>query len=427
MILRNSAILAFFSAVSLVLGILRDRLLAQVVGVGPMLDVYNAAFRIPDLVYGILLSAVSAATVVPFITRIKDEEDTTLAKFNSLFFFFGLTLAVISLVAATVVPFVASKVVPGFDALQTSYFISATRILLVQPFFLGVSALIASLAQVRHRFVLYSVAPLFYTLTIIASIPLLYPSFGVIGIAWGVVGGAALSLCVQSYTLYESRTRLSAKLFSWNHVRSHLKIAVPRSLSTIVSRLRDLIFTAVATSLGAGVLSVYLFAQRISDAFVQVVVQSAATAALPLLSHKHAHGEHGEYRRILKVNLLTIFCISVIAAAGVVMFSDTIVRLIYGDVKNAHDIAVMAKYIALVMPIYAINMYYANAFNASKDTLGLFLSNLGASAVGVTVLWFFSSRAGPFSLVLGGWGVSLSYLLLLVSFYSRKRRLSSAS
>jgi putative peptidoglycan lipid II flippase len=428
MILRNSLILAFFSILSLLLGVWRDRLLAQIVGVGPMLDVYNAAFRIPDLVYGILLSAVSAATVVPFITKGRDdEEDDIPFKFNSLFFFFGAVLVIFSIAAAVIVPYIAHKVVPGFDEYQIAHFVTATRILLIQPLFLGLSALISSLAQVRHRFILYSVAPLFYTLTIIASIPLLYPSYGIYGIVCGVVIGALISLIIQCYTLYESRIKFSLDLFRWEHVKNHVKIALPRSMSTIVSRLREIVFTAVATSLGVGVLSVYLFAQRISDAFVQVVVQSAATAALPILSHKHARGEHKDYARILKVNLLSILSISIVASIVVIFLSEEIVRLVYGDVKNAHDIAVMARYIAFVMPIYAVNMYFANAFNASKETMGLFLSNLGASVLGAIVLWLTSDIYGPLALAVAGWAVSIAYLLLLTLFYSRKRRLSTSS
>lgn len=425
MLLKNSVILAFFSIISLFLGIFRDRLLAQVVGVGPMLDVYNAAFRIPDLVYGLLLSAVSAATVVPFITKGKEEVDDLQSKFNSLFFFFGGALLFCSFIAFIMVPFIAHSIVPGFDEFQKQHFIDATRILLIQPFFLGISALISSLAQVKHRFVLYSIAPLFYTGSIIMSIPLLYPSFGIYGIVWGVVVGALVSLLVQSYTLYESRMKLSLSLFSWDHVRAHMKIAVPRSLSTTVSKIREIIFTAAATSLGVGVLSVYLFAQRITDAFVQVVVQSAATAALPILSHKHAHGEHKDYARILKVNLASILCISTIVSLVVIFFSNEIVTLVYGTVSNGGAIAVMAKYIAFGLPIYAVNIYFATAFNATKDTLKLFYTNLLATILGIFVLYATSPSYGPLALAFAGWMVSLAYLLILVVFYSRKRRLSA--
>ena len=426
MILRNSAILAFFSVVSLILGIFRDRLLAQIVGVGPMLDVYNAAFRIPDLVYGLLIAAVSAATVVPFITKHAEEDEEEVAnKFNSLFFFFGFSLMALSLVAALFLPFLTPYIVPGFDEFQRHYFVVCSLILMVQPLFLGLSALVSSLAQIKHRFVLYSIAPLIYTLTIIASIPLLYPRYGVTGIVWGVVVGAILSFVVQSYTLYEARMKLSLSMFSWVHVMSHMKVAVPRSLSTVVSRVRDLIFVAVATSIGVGVLSVYLFAQRIIDAFVQVVVQSAATATLPLLAHKHAQGEHKDFTKILKINLTSIFSISVLAAAVIIICKDPIVHILYGDVARGEEIASMAGFFAFSLPLYAINIYFVSAFSASKDTMGLFYANLIASSVGVaTLIAAVKMGYGMFSLVVSSWVLSVVYLLLLGFFYSRKKKLS---
>lgn len=424
MILRNSAIIAFFSVVSLLLGIVRDRLLAQVVGVGPMLDVYNAAFRIPDVVYGLLLSAVSAATVVPFITRSKEEDEDSLEeKFNSLFFFFGFSLSIVSVIAAIALPFLTPYVVPGFDEYQQRFFITCSLILLIQPLFLGLSALVSSLAQVRHRFVVYGIAPLFYTLAIIVAIPTLYPRFGVVGLSWGVVVGALISFIVQSYTLYESRMKLRLSMFRWEHVVSHMRIAIPRSLSTVVSRVRDLIFAAVATSLGVGVLSIYLFAQRIIDAFVQVVVQSAATATLPLLAHKHAQGEHKDYARILKINLVSIFSVALAAALAIVIFRTEIVHLLYGDIARGDEVATMAMLFAFSLPLYALNIYFVSAFSASKNTMGLFYANLLASTIGVTALMLSRSmNMGSFSLILASWALSVSYLLLLVVFYSRKSK-----
>jgi putative peptidoglycan lipid II flippase len=429
MILKNSAILAFFSIISLLLGIFRDRLLAQVVGVGPMLDVYNAAFRIPDFVYGLLLAAVSAAKVVPFITKAaKENEEELREKFNSLFFFFGFGLVSISIVAGILLPFLTPLVVPGFDEFQRGYFIICSAILLIQPLFLGLSALISSLAQVKHRFILYSVAPLAYTLVIIASIPLLYPLYGVVGIAFGVVLGAALNFIIQSYTLYEARMGLKLSMFHWHHVVSHMRVAIPRSLSTIVSRIREIIFVSVATTLGIGVLSVYLFAQRIIDAFMQVVVQSAATSTLPLLAHKHASGEHRDFAKILKTNLITIFILASGAAVVIAAFKDPLVHLLYGDVARADEIAHMAMLFAYTLPFYALSYYFVTAFSASKDTLGLFYANLIASTIGVTVLFTAAKLGqGMFSLAIAAWTVTISYILLLAVFYSRKKRLSSAS
>src|SRR3954463_5896873 len=113
MILRNSAILAFFSVVSLLLGILRDRLLATIVGVGPMLDVYNASFRVPDLTLGILLSLASATTVVPFLTHAAHTEDKKELekRFSSLFVFFGGAMILLVGITLIILPFVAHRIV----------------------------------------------------------------------------------------------------------------------------------------------------------------------------------------------------------------------------------------------------------------------------------------------------------------------------
>lgn len=423
MILKNSAILAFFSIISLLLGILRDRLLSTVVGVGPMLDVYNASFRIPDLLYGIFFAVVSAQTVVPFLTKHNHEEKNDLdEKFNSLFFFFGFLLVIVIGCTYLLLPFVTPFLVPGFDTFQRHYFVVCSRILLLQPLFLGLSALISCLAQVKHRFVLYSTAPLIYTIVIILSIWLVYPRYGVVGIISGVLVGAIVSFIVQSYTLYESRIQIKRSMFSWEYVWSHMKIAVPRSLSTIVSRFRDLIYAAIATTLGVGALSIFLFAQRIIDAFVQVVSQSIATATLPHLAHKHAQGEHKDYVTILKTNVTIIFTISLLASICLVVFRDTIVPLLYGNTSHASEIALMLKYLAFSLPLYAIGVYFISAFSASKDTMGLFYTNFLSTIVGVSFLLIGRHfNQGIISLAYASWTMNITYLLLLIYFYSRKR------
>ena len=68
MIIKNSMLLAFFGILSIFLGIVRDRLLSTHVGIGPILDIYNASFRLPDFLYALSLAFITAGTVVPFLT-----------------------------------------------------------------------------------------------------------------------------------------------------------------------------------------------------------------------------------------------------------------------------------------------------------------------------------------------------------------------
>lgn len=420
MLLRNSAILAFFSVISLLLGIVRDRLLAHYVGVGAVLDVYNASFRIPDLIYGILFSFVSAVTVVPFITKaVHDNDEKELeVRFNSLLFFFSGVLVLFSFIVIITLPLFAHYIAPGFSLEQLDLFILSSRILMVQPLFLGLSALISCLAQVRHRFILYSTAPLMYTVCIILSIIFLYEPYGLLGIIFGVVLGSILSFLFQSYGMYKEKISISFSMFNWDVLKEHLVNALPRSGSMITSRIREVIFAAIATSIGVGALSVYVFAQRVMDAFIQVVVQSASTASLPFLAKHHSHGEANEYKNVLTKNIIAIFSLSCLASLICVTVPHLIVSILYGNGAGTSSIVSLVVLLSLSLPLYSINVYFVSAFNASKDGKGLFLANLFSSTLGIVVLYLSYLRGyGLNSLAYATWAVSIFYLLSLVYFY----------
>src|SRR6185503_16546444 len=66
-------ILALSSLFSSVLALLRDRLLAHFFGAGIELDIYYAAFRIPDMVFIGIGALVSAYMLIPELSRRSSE------------------------------------------------------------------------------------------------------------------------------------------------------------------------------------------------------------------------------------------------------------------------------------------------------------------------------------------------------------------
>ena len=416
-------LLAFFSVISVLLGIFRDRLLAMYVGVGPTLDVYNASFRIPDLVYGILFSFVSAVTVVPFLTKAVHEKDShsITKRFNSLFFFFVISIIAISLIVIALLPFLSKYIVPGFDASQRESFVFFSSVMMLQPLLLGISALISCLSQVKHRFILYSLAPLAYTVSIILSIVFLYKLYGLNGIIFGVIAGALLSLLVQSVSLFKERVSISYKYFDWDLIKDHFKNASPRSGSVITSRLRDVVYVSFATLFGAGALTIYIFAQKVMDVFIQVVVQSIATASLPSLAKHHSIGEVKEFKKLFSTNLILVFFVSCVATAVCFFASDFIVLVLYGHVARFEEVSRFIVLLAVNLPFYAINTYFVSAFNATKDGFGLFLANLVSTISALIALFIFKEKGyGLESLIYSTWVLGVAYLLALLFLYRSK-------
>jgi putative peptidoglycan lipid II flippase len=422
MIFKNSLVLAFFSALSLIIAILRDRLLATHVGIGHTLDVYNAAFRVPDLLYGSLLAFVTAGTVVPFLTKENSHGDILdpRQKLYSLTLFFGGLICIVSVVLGLFLPFYAKYVVPGFTTEQLAEYIHATRLLLIQPFLLGVSSLIACFAQIRNEFILYGVAPLGYSIMIVYGIVFLYPTHGLDGLLYGVLLGSLVSLVIQGISLRNAHFRDFVHRFRFSHVKELVRVAIPRSGTNITTQLRVIFLTGLATTFGAGGLSSYLFAQRIYDAATQLIQQSVTTASLPVLSKEFLDGEKSKYKATVHKYVSLLFLTGVIISYVVYLFEDSIVELLYGVTGYNHVIIFFLNTYLIMLPLTMVSGYLSVSLYAMKDTKSVFVAFFIAS-IGTVFVGNLLRDKGQIALSAALLTWAVGQFLLLVLFYSRKK------
>ena len=395
-------LLVFFSVLSVLLGILRDRLLAVYVGVGPMLDVYNASFRLPDLIYGMFLAFITAGTVVPFLTRENKNGKIVEAekRFTSLLFFFSLMMILLFFFVIFTIQFYARLIVPGFSPWQVHEFIFATRILMLQPLILGVSSLISCFAQLKNEFVYYGIAPLGYSAGIIFGIIFFYSRFGVSGLVYGVILGAIVSLLIQSISLKAHNFTIKKHNFKIAYIKELIAFAFPRSFTNVISQLRVMFFTAFATTLGGGVLSSFLFAQRVTDAIAQIISQSVTTASLPVLSREHEEGRIKEHEQLVHKYTRILFAVAVLIGGVVYPFRHIIVKILYNN-SGANDlIATFLIGFLIALPFSMVSSYLAIGFYSMKNTSKVLVGNLFASILSVAVCFYFRS-SGVYSLMYG--------------------------
>src|SRR4030066_268400 len=104
--LTFAAVLLSASAlISRLLGLIRDRLLAGTFGAGEELDIYFAAFRIPDFVYGILITGGIAAVFLPvFSEYFKKSVDEAWRFSSNLYNCFLILLVLLCLILAIFTP-----------------------------------------------------------------------------------------------------------------------------------------------------------------------------------------------------------------------------------------------------------------------------------------------------------------------------------
>jgi putative peptidoglycan lipid II flippase len=426
MIVKNSLIIGFFSVASILLGIVRDRLLAQYIGIGDALDIYNASFRLPDLVLGVTLSFAASATVIPFISKAiaKGDEKDLQERMSSLFIFFGGATTILALLVVIFVPFLTAWLVPGFNLSKQAEFIHFTRILMLQPILLGLSTLISTLAQARHQFYLYGIAPLVYTLGIIFGTVFWYHTYGVGGLIAGVILGSILHLGLQSYTLIKHRVSIKLDSFKWSLIREQLKISVPRSGSFMISQARLLFFASFATTFGIGALSIYLFAQRVFDAVMQILPQSISTASLPTLSGFAGTGDHDAYRKAFKRHSGFIVLSSLAVASVIAVCAPLVVKILYGETGHTKEIANFVAILCISLPLATLNSYISVAFSALKDTKTLFFANMVSTPLAICSAVIFSMRGfGLQSIAYSTIVLSVSYTIIIWYMFSKKRHI----
>ncbi|MGC9049219.1 MAG: lipid II flippase MurJ, partial [Patescibacteria group bacterium] len=213
----GAVIIAIFSILSRLVGLLRDRLLTSKFGAGEILDAYYAAFRLPDLVFNTLvLGALSSAFIPIFLEVWSKNKDEAWRVANSVLNILFTVIFFFAVVFSIFAPLFINLIVPGFRAEMKNLTIQLTRIILIGILFFTLSNVASGILNSFRRFFAYSLAPVMYNLGIIAGILFLVPWWGPIGLAWGVVFGSLLHYLVQLPSLYQTGYRWQG-VFNYFH------------------------------------------------------------------------------------------------------------------------------------------------------------------------------------------------------------------
>jgi len=333
--LHEAAFLLGFSALaSQILALLRDRLLAGTFGAGQPLDVYYAAFRIPDLVYVTIASFVSVTVLIPFLIDKIEKGDNPAARqfMDSVFTVFCLAMILASAVLYFLIPYLTKLTAPGFSPESQIQLITFTRILLFSPFFLGISNLLGSVTQSLRKFFIYAISPLLYNLGIIIGVVFLYPTLGNNGLVWGVVLGALMHLLIQLPILIDKGFLPKiTRAIHWPTIRKVITISLPRTITMATNQISIVVLVSLASFMKVGSIAVFNFSYNLQSVPLAIVGVSYSVAAFPALTKLFARGEKSKYLAEISDAIRHIAFWSFISAVLFIVLRAQIVRVILGS------------------------------------------------------------------------------------------------
>jgi putative peptidoglycan lipid II flippase len=390
-------LLGFFTLLSQVLALVRDRSLAHFLGPSANLDVYYAAFRIPDFLYVSIGSLVSITVLIPFlIKRMENGGDHTENKksaqvfMNQVFTVFFATIIVLSGVVALLMPVFAPMIAPGFSDVQLLELVRMSRIMLLSPLFIGISNVFGTITQYYKNFFVYALSPVFYNIGIIIGVVFLLPVFGIYGLALGVVIGAFLHFAIQIPVIIKHG--FSPKLvrrIDWTMIREVTSVSLPRTITLSLGSLTLIAIVALASMVDEGSISIFTFAYNLETVPLNIIGVSYSIAAFPVLAQAFARGNVDRFightistaRQIIFWSLpLTVFFIVIRAQ---------IVRVILGSGRFSwSDTRLTAAALALFavsIVTQGLVLLFVRAYYAAGKTRRPLIVNLIASVFTITL------------------------------------------
>ncbi len=404
-------LLGGFAFLSQLLGLFRDRFLAHIIGAGSTLDIYYAAFRIPDLLYISVGSLASITVLLPFLVERMNggEDEATRARIfmNSIFSAYMIVMVVVSVVMAIIMPYLASSIAPGFSSAEQDILITTSRIMLLSPIFIGLSNLIGTITQFFRKFFVFSLSPVFYNIGILIGISFFYPHYGVYGLAIGVVLGAFLHMSIQIPTIIQHGFFPKFSRINWKEIREVVSLSLPRTLALSANSIAFIFLIALASKLVPGSISLFTFAYNLQSVPVGIIGISYSVAAFPILVKSFSMKDMDNFMAHIIGAARQIIFWSLPVLALLIVLRAQIVRVILGShTFSWADTRLTAASIALFvlslvsqgLVLLFVRGYYA-AGNTRKPLIVNVFSSMMVIVLGYVFLFLFNKHPNILSAI----------------------------
>lgn len=407
--------------ISRLLGLFRDRLLVAHFGIGPELSAYNAAFRLPDLLFTLLVAGAFAVSFIPVLTDHlnRDQQDTAWRVTASL-----LNLLVLaSIVGAVLIILFAGPlttiITPGFNPATHNFAVGLTRIMAVTPVFFAISSVLGSVQQAFNRFVIFSLAGVLYNVGIITGILLFAHHLGIYGVAWGVVLGVVLQCLLQWLGLVGLGFRYRPVIdFRLAGVRRTLQLMLPRSIDQGIDQINYSVETIIGSTINSSAIAQLSLANNLRNVPLVLIGSSITTAVFPRLASRAAAGARESLIEGYVSTARMLLFLAIPSALFCVVARGYIVRLLYGfgDAATANTLGWFAGTIVFT----SLFMLVSRIFFAMQDTKTPLYTSLGSIPLNIFLSFMLAKSYGVSGLAMAASIVAVLETITLAAILRRR-------
>lgn len=344
--------------ISRVLGLVRDMVVANLMGAGAAADVFFFANKIPNFLRRLFAEGAFAQAFVPVLSEIHSEGDK-----DKLRLFIaraagtlGTLVTLVTIIGVIGSPVLAAMFGTGWfmaflnDEPDGSKFELASLMLKITfPYlwFITLTALSGAVLNTLNKFAVAAFTPVLLNIAIILCALYLSPELQepAIGLAVGVFIGGIVQLLFQLPFLLRANV-LVKPLWGWSdpQVAKVRKLMIPALFGVSVSQINLLLDTFIASFLVTGSISWLYYSDRLLEFPLGLFGIAIATVILPTLSRSYVKQDVNEFQHSMDWAFKMVCLLGIPAAAGLIILAKPMLLVLFQRGAFTGQDVLMASY-----------------------------------------------------------------------------------
>lgn len=375
-----ASIIGSATALSRILGFIRDAAVAYVFGAGMLADAFFMAFRVSNLLRRLVGEGALTTSFVPIFTEelTRRTKEGTRELVSSVFTLFAMILVVMTVVCVYFSEELVWLMAPGFaeDPEKFRVTVSLTALMFPYLIFIGLMAIAMGVLNSLRHFTAPALSPVLFNLAIIFSIFAVTPFLAepVYALAIGVLLGGFLQFALQLPYLdrYGMSPRVSFR-FRDPAIKKIFGLMGPATFGVGIYQLNIFVTLWFSSQLAEGSVSYLYYAGRIMELPLGVFSVAVSTAVLPSLSEHVAKKDWDGFRGSLSFALRIVNFVTIPAMFALFVLSYPVIDVLFlrGEfgTEAASGTAVALYYYAVGIVPVSVARILTSVFYAQKDSV----------------------------------------------------------
>ena len=357
-LLKSGLIVSFMTLISRILGLVRDVVVAKLMGDGAAADVFFFANKIPNFLRRLFAEGAFAQAFIPVLTEVSHEQDKQalkefIAKVSGTL---GAIVFVVSIIGVIASPVLTALFGMGWfieyvnnDEGKVKFELASLMLKITFPYlaFISLAGLAGAILNTLNKFGVAAFTPVLLNVCIISMAMFAGPHMEqpAFALAWGVFFGGIVQLGFQLPFLYRAGLLVKPK-WGWRDpgVVKVRTLMIPALFGVSVGQINLLLDTLIASFLVTGSISWLYYSDRLLEFPLGLFGIAIATVILPTLSKNHVSKDPQAFAANIDWGIKMVTLLGLPAAVGLAMLAEPILTVIFQRGAFTAETARMASY-----------------------------------------------------------------------------------